>query len=56
MFCQQDHSKDLCPLGDDVADDLSPLRGRFADGKEPDPCHAGDCEKDGERVVLQETE
>src|ERR1700753_4117294 len=54
LLVEKDEAEELCPLGDDVADDLSPLAFRIHLGVEDDPGCARDGEKDGEGVVLDD--
>jgi hypothetical protein len=51
FFCEQDQAEDLRPLGDDIADDLAPLRFGVYRDVQGDPGGAGHQQEDAERVV-----
>ena len=53
-FRHQHQTKNLSPFGDDVADDLSPLRHGIASDEEPDPCCTRYHQEYREGVALQE--
>jgi len=55
VFGEHHHTEDLGPFGDDVADDLSPLRHGITSDEKPDPCYARYHQKYREGMALQET-
>src|SRR5215472_18803353 len=54
LFGHEHQAKNLRPFRDDVSYHLSPLGLRLRVGKEYDPGHTGNQQKDGERMLAQE--
>ena len=53
FFGEQDQAEDLCPFGDDVADDLAPLGFGIDVSVESDPSDAGNEEKNRKGMIHQ---
>ena len=53
VFGEHHDSEDLRPLGNDVADHLSPSGVGVGRGEQPNPTGARDHQKDAQRVIFQ---